>query len=196
MSWSGPAARSSRSSRDASWRACCRRTSQRSVLLAPLEEAELPHGAFDSVVAATSMHWVDLSVGLPKLHAALHPGGLLAVWRHRFGDDSVDTEFRRRVAHLVAECGRKSEEHRADDRPTMDELSARGWFEPVRTEHWRWSIDLSTDQVSALFRTFSDWNDTEVRAVTRAAAALGGVVTEHYQSVLHLLQRAPAGSQR
>jgi SAM-dependent methyltransferase len=164
-----------------------------SVILAHLEDADLPDSAFDSVVAATSMHWVDLSIGLPRLHAALRPRGWLAVWRHRFGDDSVYTEFRRRVAQIVAErTGRGVGERRADDRPTMDELAAGAWFEPVRTENWRWSIELDTEQVHRLFRTFSDWNDTEVEAVARAADELGGVVTEHYQSVLHLLKRAPA----
>jgi SAM-dependent methyltransferase len=162
-------------------------------LIGHLEDAELPDSSFDSAVAATSMHWVDLSVGLPRLYAALRPRGWLAVWRHRFGDDSVDTEFRRRVEHIVAErVRRESGERRADDGPTMHELTAGTWFEPVRTEHWRWSIDLDTDQLRRLFRTFSDWNDTEVEAVARAADELGGVVTEHYQSILHLLKRAPA----
>lgn len=162
-----------------------------SVLLAHLEDAELPESSFDAVVAATSMHWVNLSVGLPMLHATLRPRGWLAVWRHRFGDDRVDTEFRRRVEQIVAKrTRRESAERRADDRPTMDELTAGAWFEPVRTEHWRWSVDLDTDQVRRLFRTFSDWNDTEVEAVARAADELSGVVTEHYQSVLHLLKRA------
>jgi hypothetical protein len=40
------------------------------------------------------------------------------------------------------------------------------------------------------FRTFSDWNDTDVEAVARAADELGEVVTEHYQSVLHQLKKA------
>jgi hypothetical protein len=164
-----------------------------SVLLGQLEDAELPYSVFDSATAATSMHWVNLSVGLPKLHATLRPCGWLAVWRHRFGDESVDTEFRRRVQRIVdGRARRQAAEHRADDRPTMDELSAGPWFEPVGSEHWRWSIDLDADQVRALFRTFSDWSDPEVEAVTRAAVALGGVVTEHYQTVLHLLRRAPA----
>jgi len=35
------------------------------VLPTTLEDAELPVAGFDSVVAATSLHWVDLSVGLP-----------------------------------------------------------------------------------------------------------------------------------
>jgi SAM-dependent methyltransferase len=166
---------------------------QASVLLTHLEDAELPHAAFDSVAAATSMHWVNLSVGLPQLHAALRPGGWLAVWRHRFGDESVDTEFRRRVQGIVdGRARRTGAERRPDDRPTMDELSAGAWFVPVRSEHWRWSIDLDAGQVRTLFRTFSEWSEPEVEAATRAAADLGGVVTEHYQSVLHLLKRAPA----
>lgn len=68
------------------------------MLVARFEDVPLPAAGFDSAVAATSMHWVDLAVGLPRLHATLRPGGLLAVWRFRFGDESVDTPFRRRAA--------------------------------------------------------------------------------------------------
>lgn len=39
-----------------------------SVVQSRLEDATLPDAAFDSAVAATSMHWVDLSIGLPRLH--------------------------------------------------------------------------------------------------------------------------------
>lgn len=165
------------------------------VLRTRLEDAELSGASFDSVVAATSMHWVDLSVGLPKLHAALRPSGWLAVWRHQFGYDSVDTEFRRRVRMIVAERTRR--EPPVEGRrhpPTMDELAVGAWFEPLRTELWRWSIDLDANQVRSLFRTFSGWNDSEVEAVAQAANELGGVVTEHYLSVLHLLKRATGGS--
>ena len=157
--------------------------------LARLEDVELPAGAFDSVVAASSMHWVDLSVALPKLHAALRPDGWLAVWRHRFGDESVDTEFRRRVERIVDQ--RPSHDPGArgsDDRPTMEELTVDGWFEPVRTELWRWSVDLDIDAVRRLFRTFSDWSDEEVESAAQAVEELGGVVTEHYRTVLHLLK--------
>src|SRR4051794_11148595 len=162
-----------------------------SVLRARLEDADLPDGYFHSAVAATSMHWVDLAIGLPKLHATLRPGGRLAVWRHRFGDDSVTTEFRRHVQQITAErAGSRGGERRDDGRPSIDELTAGGWFQPVRTEVWRWSVDLDTDHVRRLFRTFSDWSDSEVDAAARAADQLGGVVTEHYRTVLHLLARA------
>ena len=167
-----------------------------SVLVTTLEDAELPVGSFDSAVAATSMHWVDLTIALPKLHAALRPSGRLAVWRHRFGDEGFDTAFRGRVEQIVAaRAGPGSGlELRADDRPTIEELIAGGWFQPVRSEQWRWSIDMDADKVRRLFRTFSDWDDAEVAAAARAVDDLGGVVTEHYQSVLHILRKSSAST--
>jgi hypothetical protein len=30
-----------------------------------------------------------------------------------------------------------------DQRLTMAELAAGGWFEPVRTGHWHWPIELT-----------------------------------------------------
>jgi SAM-dependent methyltransferase len=159
------------------------------ILTSRFEAADLPADGFDSVVAATSLHWVDLSVGLPKAHATLRPGGFMAVFRTIFGDDAVDTEFRDRVEHIVAARGAKTDEPPREGRPTMVELSAGGYFQPVRSERWQWSVELTTDQVTRLFRTFSDWTDEEVHAVRVAADACGGLVTEHYQSVLHLLVR-------
>jgi SAM-dependent methyltransferase len=163
---------------------------QASVVVARLEDAVLLDGSFDSVVAATSMHWIDLATGLPKLHAALRARGWLAVWRHQFGDDSVDTEFRSRIKDIV---GARAVDHLVDRRAnasTMEELSTGGWFEPVRTQQWRWSIELDSDRVRRLFRTFSDWTDAEVEVAARAADELGGVVTEHYRTVMHLLRKS------
>jgi SAM-dependent methyltransferase len=162
------------------------------VLVARLEDVAPPAGELDSVVAATAMHWVDLPVALPKLHPALRPDGWLAVWRHRFGDELADTEFRRRIERIVAaRPSHDPDARRSDDRPTMEELSAEGWFEPVRTEQWRWTVDLDVEGVRRLFRTFSDWSETEVEAAAQAVEELGGTVTEHYRTVLHLLRRSP-----
>lgn len=174
-----------------------------------LEDAQLAAGTFDSAVAATSMHWVDLEVGLPVLHAALRPGGRLAVLRHLFGDDRHDdTPFRLRVARIVAARtprppGRPDptalieQKHRRRSgshpgRPTMDELAAGGWFEPLETRDWSWAVDLSTTKVRALFATFSDWSEDEVEQAAGAVDDLGGGVTEHYRTVLHLLARTPS----
>ncbi|MFT4265196.1 MAG: class I SAM-dependent methyltransferase [Nocardioides sp.] len=160
------------------------------ILTTRLEDAQLADADFDAVVAATAMHWVDLSVGLPKIHRMLRPGGWLAVWRNVFGDESVETPFRHRVNEIVAKRQDPNVGRSRDQRPTMEELAAGGWFEPVRTEHWRWSIDLSAEQIGLLFKTFSNWTMAEAAAAEAAAEDLGGRVTEHYQSVLHLLRRA------
>ena len=161
-----------------------------SVVTARLEDAELPSG-FDSAVSATAMHWVDLEVALPRLHAVLPPGGLLAVWRTVFRDEDRATPFRERVEEIVVRRrGGPRPERGGEPRPTVDELAAGGWFVPIRSERWRWQVDLGADQVGRLFRTFSDWTADEAAAAARAADDLGGVVTEHYQTVLHLLARA------
>lgn len=159
------------------------------VLVAPLEDSVLEDGGFDSVVAATALHWVDLDRGLPLMHAALRPGGLLGVWRTIFGDESRPTPFRAKVAAIVAARG-VAVPRRPDDNPSMEQLAAGGWFSPVSTRWWEWSIDLTSEQVRRLFATFSDWSTDEVAAATRAVDELGGKVTEHYRSALHVLRRA------
>jgi SAM-dependent methyltransferase len=160
------------------------------VVVSGLEDAELADDDFDSAVAATAMHWVDLSVGLPKLHRALRPGGLLAVWRTVFGDATVQTDFRSVVGAIVARRGRTDDGRLREPRPTIDELTAGGWFDHVRTDHWRWSIELDAEEVGRLFRTFSDWTSGEAAEAEQAAVDLGGRVTEHYRTTLHLLRRS------
>lgn len=161
-----------------------------SVLRCRLEDAALRDTSFDSAVAATSMHWVDLSVGLPRLHAAIRPGGSLAVFRHVFGDSDAPSDLRARVQQIVDQRPGRAAEPEAEPSPSMTRLAADGLFRPVRSERWAWTVELSTTQVVRLFRTFSDWTEQEVRQVADAAEACGGRVSEHYRSVLHVLRRA------
>jgi SAM-dependent methyltransferase len=160
------------------------------VISACLEDAPLPVAGYDSGVAATSLHWVDLSVGLARLGASIRPGGALAVFRHVFGDDGVPTDFRARVQEIVERRRGSSREPPSEARPTMGELAAGAWFQPVLSETWRWAVELSTTEVVCLFRTFSDWTEQEVRDVGAAADASVCRVTEHYRTVLHLLRRS------
>ncbi|WP_321169208.1 class I SAM-dependent methyltransferase [Ornithinimicrobium ciconiae] len=160
------------------------------VVVSRLEDMDMAARQFDSVVAATSMHWVDLPTMLPKLGQALEPRGMLAVWRTVFGDPRVRTPFRQAVDKIVA--GRGTSVPRSDPldpRPTVEELEAGGRFRHIRSWQWPWQIDLDALQVRALFTTFSDWRDPgELDAVQAAAAAQPGSVTEHYVTILHLLR--------
>lgn len=153
-----------------------------------LEETDLEPGGYDAAVAATSFHWVDAAQALPRLHEALRPGGLLAVFRQVFGDPDVPlTPFRERVAEVA---GARPEPDRRPDpldlEREMATLTDGGWFEPVDMVSLRWSVDLTAAQVRGLFSTFSDWSPGEVAQVAARAEELGGVVTEHYRTVLWL----------
>jgi SAM-dependent methyltransferase len=150
------------------------------------EDAALPVDAFELAVAATSIHWMDLGIVLPKVRDALTDSGYLLVWRTAFGDPTVSTPFRERIEAIVAE-------RRGPQRPGpteletdrwADALTADGLFSVDSIDHFRWSIRLDRQQVSDLFTTFSDWSVDEVSAAADAVADLGGSVTEHYVTSL------------
>ncbi|UJP09406.1 class I SAM-dependent methyltransferase [Microbacterium sp. KUDC0406] len=149
------------------------------------EDLDLAPASVDLAVAATSIHWMDLGLVLPIVHRTLAPAGRLLIWRNVFGDaDAEITPFRREVQRIV---DRRSTV-RAGDPESADlaaeRVAASGLFTIAGIHRYRWSIDLTTDQVRALFTTFSDWSLAEVEAASAAVAALGGTVTEYYTSWL------------
>lgn len=165
------------------------------VLVGAAEHVPLPDGAFDVAVAATAVHWFDLDVVLPRLHRALVPGGRFAVWRHTFGDPAAAlTPFRERVrtiaAHRVGEKPRPGPGELETD-AWVRRLSDGGLFAAAHVEEFRWSVDLSAEQIHDLFTTFSDWSAAEVDEAAQAVRDLGGWVTEHYLTPLVVLDRVP-----
>ncbi len=161
------------------------------VLETTAEEAELGEDGFDVAVAATSVHWLDLPVVLPKLRRALVDHGWFLVWRNSFGDpEAAVTPFRRHVRDIVAERRgpRRSGPADVDTAGWAGLLTASGLFTLELVEHFRWSIELDEDQVRGLFTTFSDWSAAEVDAAGRAVRRLGGRVVEHYVTPLIALR--------
>ncbi|MHA7262210.1 class I SAM-dependent methyltransferase [Arthrobacter sp. TMN-37] len=162
------------------------------VQVAAAEDAEVPDAGFDLAVAATSVHWFDLDVVLPKLHRALVPGGSFVVWRTVFGDPAFPTPFRERTGQIVRR------RRNLPVRPGPDELDTAGWvreltrsglFVHASTDHFPWSIELRADQVHGLFSTFSNWTAAEVEEAAQAVLDLGGSATEHYVTPLIVLRR-------
>ncbi len=167
------------------------RVPEATVIVSTLEAADLPPHAFDTVVAATAMHWVDLDVGLSALHRALRP-----VVISRCGATSSAPKVRLRPsgsvwptswppAPLIDPGTRKSPRIAR----AWGSSSPRATSPPVETLTWDWSIELSSAQVARLFATFSDWTTEEVTAAARAADDCGGAVLEQYSTRLHLLVR-------
>jgi SAM-dependent methyltransferase len=171
-----------------------RRWPQVEVLIGTAESVPFPVAAFDLAVAATSVHWFDLDVVLPKVHQALVPGGHFAVWRTAYGDPSVaPTPFRQRVAQITnrrREAPQSSRPGELDTPAWVERLTCSGHFTTSRVEHFAWAMELSTEQVRDLFTTFSNWNAAEVAEAARAVEELGGNVLENYVTPLIVLERA------
>ena len=151
------------------------------------ENVGLPDRSLDLAVAATSIHWMDLSVLLPKVHRWLRPEGAFLVWRTVFGDPAVETPFREQIARIVAD---RHAPPRTDSGEEIEEtavaLTSSGLFAREAVHTFRWSIVLDEHEVHRLFTTFSDWSADEVDRAALAVRDLGGTVTEHYSSWLIL----------
>lgn len=154
------------------------------------EDLELEDASFDIVVAATSIHWLDIGVVLPKVARLLKPAGRLLVWRNVFGDSTITTAFRERVEDIVRarEAPPRPGPDAEDAASTAAQLTASGRFEVEHSSTYRWTVQLDPQQVRALFSTFSDWSAAEVERAAGAARELGGHVVEHYTSWLLVLK--------
>ncbi|MFF2486863.1 class I SAM-dependent methyltransferase [Microbacterium sp. NPDC058062] len=167
------------------------------VIVSRAEDVELPAGSFDLAVAATSVHWLNLDIMLPKISTILTPDGHFVVWRNVFGDaDAAQTPFRSRVAEIVA--ARHAPERPgppAEDLAAMtDALTASGLFAVEDVSTYRWTVELDAAAIGRLFRTFSDWSPAEVEQAVAAVRDLGGSVVEHYSSWLLVLAPTRQGT--
>ncbi|HWS52239.1 MAG TPA: class I SAM-dependent methyltransferase [Microbacterium sp.] len=165
------------------------------VIVGRAEDLELRAASFDLVVAATSIHWMDLDILLPKIARLLKPTGRLLVWRNVFGDTAVATPFRERIEEIVRdrESPARPGPDAEDATATAAQLTAGGRFEVEHSSTYRWSVDLDASQVCALFSTFSDWSTEEVERAADAVRDLGGRVSEHYTSWLIVLKAVTEG---
>ena len=167
------------------------------VIVSRAEDLDLAEADFDLVVAATSIHWIDLDVTLPKITSILKPDGRLVVWRNVFGDAAAEvTPFRQRVHEIVSArtTPRRSGPAAEDVDETITALTASGLFFVTDASTFRWSLSLDAAGIGRLFDTFSDWSPDEVQRAVDAVEALGGSVVEYYSSWLLVL--APTAGNR
>lgn len=131
------------------------------IVTADFETWEPPAAVvFDLVVAATSWHWIDPSIGFPKVAGLLGPGGHFAVWSatHVFPDGG-DTFFRE-IQDVYDEIGEGlppdatwPTPHELTS-PGLDEASG-GLFESTAVERFDWETVYDADRYIDLLSTFS-----------------------------------------
>ena len=172
------------------------------VSVSSFEEAELADGATDLIVAATSFHWVDTTIGMEKALSALRPGGWIALWWNLWYDPSGPDAFSRALDPMFEEFGdRQSPAH-------VDQNQEEHWlplmrpagFEDVTSERFPWEVEQRSDDLVALFSTFSGMRirpaeeQTQMLERIRAVAdeQFGGKVRRTYQTALYT-GRKPGG---
>jgi SAM-dependent methyltransferase len=126
-----------------------------------LEDATFPPASFHLATAASSFHWVNEVVGLGTIHAALRPGGWIALWWTLFGEGSEPDAFIRATTPLLEGLdssptkgltGRPA--HALDVDARTSALDAAG-FVDVQHELVRWESSWDSSGIRALYGSFS-----------------------------------------
>ena len=151
--------------------------------------------AFDLVAGAQSFHWIDPAVGFAHAHAALRPGGILAI----FGN--VPRRGQSELNRLIDHCYQRfaPELQPKDDRPTQLalRLAACELFEILPARHYPWQKTYSAAEYIDLLSTHSDHHRLEeaertalLDSIRQAIESHGGCLSIHYDTKL-LLGRRP-----
>lgn len=166
------------------------------------EEAQLPDDSVDLLAAATSWHWVDPAVGVPKAARVLHRRGVAALWWNAHVPDTDDPRWApiRAVYDDVApELARLA--RLTPDRPDYDpsaELAVGGHFSGIEEHVFAFSVDYTAESFLALLGTYASHQHLDEqrrqrlfdRLTATIECELGGTVTKPYEAVLVLGRRA------
>lgn len=165
------------------------------VSVSPFEEADVAEGTADLVVAATSFHWVDTAIGMGKVLSALRPGGWIALWWNLWYDPDGQDAFSRALDPIFEEFGNRESPVYVDQNQEEHwlPLMRPAGFEDVTAERFPWEVEQRSDDLVALFSTFSGMRirpaaeQAEMLERIRAVAdeQFGGSVCRTYQTVLY-----------
>jgi SAM-dependent methyltransferase len=173
------------------------------VRIEPFEEIRLGERRFDLAVAATSFHWIEPSVGLPKVFGLLRPGGWWAMWWNVFGDEDGRTPFMQATHHLFEPLA-QSPSSGLDGRPSfaldaeqrLVDLEAAGFADAER-ELVDWRLTLDTARLRRLYATYSPIASLDEaqrtalldEVVRIASEQFGGTVEHPARTVLYTARR-------
>jgi SAM-dependent methyltransferase len=125
------------------------------VIPEPFEQADV--GAeFDAVVAATSFHWLDQSIALPRLHRVLRPGGWAAIWWTVFSDPYREDPL---LAAAGAQLGVElrnplgASAYEVDREARCADLEQGAGLVDVTAELIAWNLAVDAERARTLFAT-------------------------------------------
>jgi SAM-dependent methyltransferase len=173
------------------------------VLQSSFEDADLADAAFDAIVAAMSFHWVDPTVGLPKLGRVVRPGGWVALWWTVFGDPERPDPFADASTALLeahdAVVSLPQPQYELDVAARTGDLRDGAGCVEVEGELIRWTIRLDPRAVGALYgsmirvrRLPSGEREELLDALEAIATAdFGGIVERPFVTAIYTGRRPP-----
>jgi hypothetical protein len=135
------------------------------------------------VLAATSLHWVDPTIGLAKCASQLEEDGVLIVMTNRhprpysgfFAD--VQSVYRRHVP----EWGDRDEDWvGAASASLVNAVADSDLFSTVALESFDWTLCYDRERYLDLLRTYSDHRCLGVKRLEPLLAEIGDVIDDRY----------------
>ena len=149
------------------------------------EDAPLPEGIADLVLAATSFHWVDAEVRYTKTVELLRDGGALAV----IGTNQIASEVDRgyfAASQPIYERYFPNDTHEelpGEDvtPPEVGELLENEAFEGVELFRYRWDQSYSTADYLDLVRSYSGTAELDADVREAFVAELGAFIDAEFE---------------
>ncbi|MCP2323538.1 SAM-dependent methyltransferase [Hamadaea flava] len=167
-----------------------------------IEQADISPGAYRLCVAATSLHWVNLPVALPRIAAALTADGVLAAWWTVYdAPDQPPTAFRTAldalyVRHLPGEVREPGLPLPMRTPQWQARLAEGGWFEPAQVDTIRWTNQLTPTSARRLWATFPNVAELApgsrkrfLDAIAATVDDLGGLVDDPCVTIMYRARR-------
>jgi SAM-dependent methyltransferase len=166
------------------------------VVVSRFEDWTPPPGGVPLLVCGQAWHWVDGASRLALAHAALAPGGVLALFGHRYGAGEPPTEaaINEAYAGIAPELLNPAQHSPGPDADWMTvELAGSPLFTDVMQKDFQRVERYPTERYIRLLNTFSPHRmlpeDRRARLFAGIAAAVdayGGVVRVDLRTVLAL----------
>ncbi|MGN9768887.1 class I SAM-dependent methyltransferase [Micromonospora sp. SD12] len=156
------------------------------------ERWQPPTGGVPLLACALAWHWLDPATRNRRAHAALTPGGTLAVFGHEYG--YADPAQAHAVDTTLRAIDPTATRHPADW--FHHDITASGLFTDVHAHTLHRDLTLSTDQYLRLLQTFGPYRQRTADQQTRATTAMrtlvdgfGGTVVLRLRTTLVLARR-------
>jgi SAM-dependent methyltransferase len=157
------------------------------VIESTFEDATFDADSFDLVAAATSFHWVDQSVGLPKIGHIARPGGWVALWWTSFGDPDRADPFHDATRDLLGGMerppGSTPEFHLLREDREAD-LRQHAQLVDVRSELIPWTTRMNPRQVRSLYASLFNIIQRPVDERMRLLDTLEAIASNDFGAVV------------